>query len=156
MTCPLPFRKGFAAHRVLALLLLSPVLLRAELPDTGPVAQTGPDEWMTPVNQRLTPVGRFVSLPGFRPQALALSPNGRLLVTTGKKSELLVLNAASGQILQHVALPSGVWIDLDHAVRALADPAWLPTALCRRARCCRDVIIRVRDTGCRLTGSAAC
>ncbi|HEU5069267.1 MAG TPA: bifunctional YncE family protein/alkaline phosphatase family protein [Verrucomicrobiae bacterium] len=118
MTCPLPFRKGFAAHRVLALLLLSPVLLRAELPDTGPVAQTGPDEWMTPVNQRLTPVGRFVSLPGFRPQALALSPNGRLLVTTGKKSELLVLNPASGQILQHVALPSDQANEVPDAVSA--------------------------------------
>src|SRR6266576_3546960 len=33
----------------------------------------------TPVNQILTPVGTQVDLPGLRPQALALSPDGRLL-----------------------------------------------------------------------------
>ncbi|MFM8537306.1 MAG: hypothetical protein ACKOES_04435 [Planctomycetaceae bacterium] len=38
---------------------------------------------VTPVNQVVTPVGRQVPLPGLRPQALALSPDGRLLVTAG-------------------------------------------------------------------------
>jgi hypothetical protein len=39
---------------------------------------------VTPFNQVLTPAGRQVELPGLRPQAIALSPDGRLLVTSGK------------------------------------------------------------------------
>jgi len=39
---------------------------------------------VTPVNQMLTPYGAQVELPGMRPQTLALSPNGRLLVTSGR------------------------------------------------------------------------
>ena len=31
----------------------------------------------TPVNQHLTPAGTLVELPGVRPQALALSPDGK-------------------------------------------------------------------------------
>ena len=37
----------------------------------------------TPVNQRITPAGTLVELPRMRPQALALSPDGQLLVTAG-------------------------------------------------------------------------
>ncbi len=59
----------------------------------------------TPANQRITPAGTFIDLPGVRPNALALSPDGRLLVTAGLKSELLVIDPASGAILQHVPLP---------------------------------------------------
>ena len=42
---------------------------------------------MTPVNQVLTPIGRQVDLPGMRPQGVALSPDGKLLVVSGKTSE---------------------------------------------------------------------
>ncbi len=59
-----------------------------------------------PVNQVLTPSGKQVDLPGLRPQALALSPDGRLLVTAGKTSELLVIDPATGEIRQRVSLPS--------------------------------------------------
>src|SRR5258707_5535371 len=38
----------------------------------------------TPVNQMLTPAGIQAQLPGVRPQALALSPDGRLLVTSDR------------------------------------------------------------------------
>jgi YVTN family beta-propeller protein len=41
-----------------------------------------------------------------RPQALALSPDGELLVTAGKTHELVVLSPVDGRILQKVALPS--------------------------------------------------
>src|SRR5690349_4970973 len=61
---------------------------------------------ITPVNQVLTPVGIQVPLPGMRPQAIALSPDGRLLVTAGKTHDLVVVNPDSGDILQKVALPS--------------------------------------------------
>jgi DNA-binding beta-propeller fold protein YncE len=60
----------------------------------------------TPVNQILTPTGIQVELPGMRPQALALSPDGSLLVTAGKTHNLVVINPSKGAILQHVALPS--------------------------------------------------
>src|SRR5258708_2414174 len=60
----------------------------------------------TPVNQILSPTGLQVELPGMRPQALALSPDGTLLVTAGKTHNLVVINPTSGEILQHVSLPS--------------------------------------------------
>ena len=59
----------------------------------------------TPVNQLLTPAGIFVELPGVRPNALALSPDGRLLVTAGLTRELIVADPASGRLLQRVPLP---------------------------------------------------
>jgi YVTN family beta-propeller protein len=61
---------------------------------------------VTPTNQILTPEGLQVELPGMRPQALALSPDGRLLVTAGKTHELVVIDPVSGNILQRVPLPS--------------------------------------------------
>ena len=61
---------------------------------------------VTPVNQRTTPSGTQLELPGMRPQALALSPDGKLLVTAGLTHELVVVDPVTGRILQHVALPS--------------------------------------------------
>ncbi len=60
----------------------------------------------TPVNQLLTPAGTLIQLPGMRPNALALSPDGRLLVTSGLKRELLVLDPTRGDIIQIVAMPN--------------------------------------------------
>jgi YVTN family beta-propeller protein len=60
----------------------------------------------TPVNQVLTPTGLQIELPGMRPQALALSPDGKLLVTVGKTHELVVIDPQSGAIVQRVLLPS--------------------------------------------------
>ncbi|MBI4660572.1 MAG: phosphoesterase [Verrucomicrobia bacterium] len=59
-----------------------------------------------PVSQILTPAGRQIELPEMRPQALALSPDGRLLVTTGKTHEIAALDPASGAMLQRIPLPS--------------------------------------------------
>jgi DNA-binding beta-propeller fold protein YncE len=60
----------------------------------------------TPVNQLVTPAGTQVELAGVRPNALALSPDGKLLVTSGLKRQLIVVNPANGSILQHVPFPS--------------------------------------------------
>ena len=60
---------------------------------------------VTPVNQIVDPAGRQLDLPGLRPQALALSPDGRLLVTSGKTRDLLVIDPVAGQVLQTVPLP---------------------------------------------------
>jgi DNA-binding beta-propeller fold protein YncE len=59
-----------------------------------------------PVNQVVTPLGTQVDLVGLRPQALARSPDGKLLVVSGKTSELVVLDPATGAIRQRVQLPS--------------------------------------------------
>src|SRR6185436_4083872 len=69
------------------------------------VGRFGSNRFYTPANQILTPVGRLVELPGLRPQALALSPNGKLMVTSGKTHELFVLAPDSGKILQRVSFP---------------------------------------------------
>jgi YVTN family beta-propeller protein len=61
---------------------------------------------VTPASQLVTPAGTQLELPGMRPQALALSPDGKMLVTAGLTHELVVVNPATGKILQHVALPS--------------------------------------------------
>ena len=66
----------------------------------------GTNGFETPVNQRLMPAGTLVELPGLRPQALALSPDGKLLVTAGITSELVVVSPATGYILQRVEFPS--------------------------------------------------
>ncbi len=70
------------------------------------VGISGVNRFVTPANQVLTPAGRQVNLPGLRPQAMALSPNGRLLVVSGKTAELVVLDPVTGAILQRVSLPS--------------------------------------------------
>ena len=72
---------------------------------TAPVGHNG-DALITPVNQLVTPAGRQVELPGMRPQALALSPNGKILVTSGLAHELVVVDPATGNIRQRVPLPS--------------------------------------------------
>ena len=61
---------------------------------------------ITPVNQALTPWGDQLDLPGMRPQAVALAPNGKLLITAGKTHELVAVDPATRQILQRVALPN--------------------------------------------------
>ncbi len=70
------------------------------------VGRIGTNAWFTPANQIIAPAGRQVDLPEMRPQAIALSPDGRLLVTSGKTHDLVVLDPISGKILQTVPLPS--------------------------------------------------
>jgi DNA-binding beta-propeller fold protein YncE len=57
---------------------------------------------MTPVNQVVTPAGVQVELEGMRPQSLALSPDGRLLVAAGKAHEVVVVDSESGTLLSRV------------------------------------------------------
>src|SRR5262245_48855263 len=71
------------------------------------VGQVGTNVYYTPANQLLTPAGLQVELPGMRPQAIALSPDGKLLVTSGKMHDLVVIDPVSGEVLQRVAMPAG-------------------------------------------------
>jgi len=92
----------------LVLLLLAGSVVKMfadDYPETLlPVGRDG-GSLITPANQLVTPAGTLIDLPGMRPQALALSPNGKILVTAGLTHELLAVNPADGQILQHVAFP---------------------------------------------------
>ena len=67
---------------------------RSEFYSSEHVGAQGSNSVMTPVHQLLTPAGRQVELPEMRPQALALSPDGRLLAISGKTSELVLMNPA--------------------------------------------------------------
>jgi YVTN family beta-propeller protein len=60
----------------------------------------------TSSSQRLTPYGKQIDLPGLRPQVIAISPNQRLMVTSGKTSKLIAIDPDSGEVLQQVDLPS--------------------------------------------------
>ncbi len=75
-------------------------------PDTESVGLAGPDRTVLPVNQVVTPAGTQIPLPGMRPQALALSPDGRLLAVSGKTSELVLIDPVSGAVRQRVGLPA--------------------------------------------------
>src|SRR5512136_858706 len=78
---------------------------RGQPGDTEPVGRRGENRTVLPVNQVVTPLGVQVDLPGLRPQALALSPDGRILVTAGKTPELVVVDPAAGTVRQRVPLP---------------------------------------------------
>jgi YVTN family beta-propeller protein len=87
--------------------LLATALVHAEDFDatTAPVGHAA-GGLITPVNQLVTPAGTQVELPGMRPEALALSPDGRLLVTAGLTHELVAVDPANGQVIQRVPLPA--------------------------------------------------
>ena len=105
-------------HLLAALLALISASGRAadEGPDiTATVGRSDGDMAVLPVNQIVTPVGLQVELPGLRPQVLALSPDGRILATSGKTNEIVLLDPASGEILGRVRPPA------DDAVRPAGD-----------------------------------
>lgn len=70
------------------------------------VGPAGTNRWYTPANQILTPAGLHVELPGMRPQAIALSPDGKWLATAGKTHDLVIVDPVTGKVRQRVALPS--------------------------------------------------
>jgi len=81
----------------------------ASLADEAPretVGRREHGELVTPVNQRVTPIGRQLDLPGLRPQGIAISPNGKLMVVSGKTSELIVIDPMEGTVKQRVTLPA--------------------------------------------------
>jgi YVTN family beta-propeller protein len=69
------------------------------------VSTTNEERFLPAVQQNLSPSGIQVELLGSRPQALALSPDGKILATSGKSSELIIVDPKSGEILQELDLP---------------------------------------------------
>src|SRR5215208_3197407 len=102
-------RAGIVAV-VLTLMLGQPPRLKAQpdasLADKEQVGRAADGRIITPVNQLLTPFGRQVEVPGMRPQAVALSPNGKLIVTAGNVHELIVIDPVAGAVRQRVPLPT--------------------------------------------------
>ncbi|MBI5832057.1 MAG: bifunctional YncE family protein/alkaline phosphatase family protein [Armatimonadetes bacterium] len=71
---------------------------------------------VTPTGQLVTPTGRQVDLPGTRPQAIALSPDGTLLATAGKSADLVLIDPATATVRSRVALPNDKLNDPNPAV----------------------------------------
>ncbi len=95
------------ATAALGVLLGAAVVQAAGYSSTSePVGRRTPNRTVLPVNQVVTAVGKQIDLAGLRPQVLALSPDGKILITSGKTSELIVLDAATGDLRQRVVLPS--------------------------------------------------
>ncbi|MGQ9578099.1 MAG: bifunctional YncE family protein/alkaline phosphatase family protein [Candidatus Aminicenantales bacterium] len=61
---------------------------------------------VVPVNQVLTPFGFQIELPRMRPQALAISPDRRLVAVSGKTNELVIIDPADIKIWQRVLFPA--------------------------------------------------
>jgi YVTN family beta-propeller protein len=99
-------RSAAVTMTLLALLVLAGSCRVPNYSSTERVGETSPQRYVTPVHQVLTPVGIQVKLPGMRPQGLALSPDGRLLVTSGKAQQLIVVDPQTGAIRQRIPLPS--------------------------------------------------
>ncbi len=72
------------------------------------VGHTDSSRAVTPVNQVLTPAGQQLDLPGMRPQVLALAPQGRFLVTSGKTNDLVVIDPQTTAVRARVDLPSSL------------------------------------------------
>ncbi len=101
-----PFVALFALAAVAACTATRAELLEQLAHRLGPVGRNADGTQTTPTNQTLTPEGILVELPGLRPQVLALSGDGKRIYVSGKTSELLVLAADDGAVLQRVPLPS--------------------------------------------------
>jgi YVTN family beta-propeller protein len=95
---------GTAAWFGLLLCACSPHPHRAPASNAA-VGKLARNRHLTPTSQVLTPAGHQVELPGLRPQALALSPDGSLLVTSGKNHQIWVIDPHTGFIRQQVDMP---------------------------------------------------
>ena len=71
----------------------------------GPFQTGGAPRHLTPDNHVLTPSGIQVELPGMRPNAIALSPDGKLLVAAGTAAKLVCVDPDTGRVIQEVVLP---------------------------------------------------
>ncbi len=87
-----------------------------------PVGQISPNRYVTPTHQVLTPIGIQVELGGMRPQAVALSPDGSLLATSGKTQELVLIDPQDGRLVQRVPLPSAGLRSPDAVSGGLLEP----------------------------------
>ena len=69
------------------------------------VGKVGDNRWLLPTGQIIAPAGRQIDLPTIRPQALTLSPNGKLLAVGGSSKDILIFDAATGAELSRTTMP---------------------------------------------------
>jgi YVTN family beta-propeller protein len=110
----------------LATLLLVGFIANETLADnfsstTAAVGSMG-DSLIAPVNQIVAPAGIQIPLPGMRPQTLALSPDGKILVTAGITHELVAVDPATAAITQHIPLPSSQALEAQPLVAEILNP----------------------------------
>jgi DNA-binding beta-propeller fold protein YncE len=74
--------------------------------DDQQVGITADGTSVIPNNQLITPYGKQIDFPDMRPQGLAISPDGHSLIITGKTSQLVVVDPATGKTLDRVSFPS--------------------------------------------------
>ena len=98
--------KSFLDLTIVALAVFSFHAIAGDFDATADTVGRNTNGLETPVNQLVTPAGVQVELPGIRPNALALSPDGRRLVTAGLTQKLVVIDPATGKILERVELPA--------------------------------------------------
>src|SRR2546421_7856259 len=72
--------------------------------DASTVGRVDFSSYITPTGQLLTPAGEQIELPGMRPQALAFSPDGKVVATSGKTNSVVLIDLATGLILQRATL----------------------------------------------------
>jgi len=115
-------RNHFARVLLLGVGLLPAFVQADDYPVTSaPVIRSGVN-LITPAYQLVTPAGTPVELTGMRPLALTASPDGKILVTAGITHEVVVVDPVTGNILQHVALPSGSLQEPQPTAEAILDP----------------------------------
>ena len=113
-------------HSARLIILVAASFLSAQLraddfyTTTQPVGHSG-EAIITPANQVVMPTGIQVELPGMRPQALALSPDGKILVTAGLTNEVVVIDPVTGAIRQRVNFPAGKVSEVQPMVDAILD-----------------------------------
>jgi YVTN family beta-propeller protein len=91
----------------LAFMVLAVFLSRGQGQDVSETVGRGSaGRTVTPVNQITSPAGQQLDLPGLRPQALALSPDGKLLAVSGKSNVVVLVDPVTVRVLQYVPLPS--------------------------------------------------
>jgi DNA-binding beta-propeller fold protein YncE len=120
-------RNCFIRFEVIALAVLTFAvsanqIFAGDFGDTPATVGRSTNGLVTPVNQRITPAGIFVELPGIRPNALALSPDGKILVTAGLSHELVALDPATGKILQRVPFPADAAQEEKPVVAGILNP----------------------------------
>ncbi len=83
-----------------------PAAMHSGFHSTRTVGRRPDGTQVTPVNQFIDPAGKQIDLPGLRPQVVAISPDGSLLVTSGKTNEIVVCDPVTGAIIDRVKPPS--------------------------------------------------
>ena len=100
-----PARTPFAAAFVLLIGIPAFHLSAQKTADRPAVPVVSAESGRLPNGQMVTPAGRQVELPELRPHVLALSPDGKLLVTSGRSQEIVSIDPLEGRVLQRIPLP---------------------------------------------------